>query len=92
MSELAPGLYITETATQGSIAVIDLAQLTGIAGARGLVIHPADWDRIPGRYQEQLIDLMTRETAEAGLAALEAWLAGPPGASYTPDSGHFPPS
>lgn len=73
MSELAPGLFVSEYAPRGKCLVM---APTAIFPSRSVAIYPADWDLLPGETRERILDEITRTDAQRGLRMIEVALAG----------------
>jgi hypothetical protein len=81
MAELAPGVFVTPLLEPGTAYVVNMDARVGTHAAdfgeqgRGLAIPEADWERIDAPERERILDTVTRDSAEAGLARLQGWLA-----------------
>lgn len=75
MSEMAPGVYVTDLVSPGRAFMLNLEVLLPGGPLRGVAVNPADWARIPPAERERILDDVTRADAERGLARIEAMLA-----------------
>jgi hypothetical protein len=72
MTELAPGVFVSEFVPSGKAFVIALREiLGGDAPERGIAVAPADWERVPAATRERILDDITRGDAARGLCALQ---------------------
>lgn len=82
MAELAPGIFVTDWLAEPGTAFVLNGTAFGLpdcgADGKGIVLHQADWDRLPPAEREALLDDITRRSAEDGLKRLERWLGGNP--------------
>ena len=69
MAELAPGLYVASYLEPGTAFVLNIGH------GKALALATADWERLDPAEREKLLDTLTREDAERGLALLEGMLA-----------------
>lgn len=75
MAEVAPGLYVTSTIPEGTAYVMNLSVFEPGRGL-GLAMSSVDWEKLPAVSREELMDRITRKSAEAGLGLLEGYLKG----------------
>jgi hypothetical protein len=73
VAELAPGVFVSELVPSGQAFVIDAAAF-GLGEGRAVAVSEVDWRRIPAADRERFLDDVTRESAEAGVARLQAYL------------------
>ena len=77
MSEVAPGIFLSEFVDRGTVYVMDLRFLTftGDAPDLGVAIHPDDWAKFPPAERERFLDEMTRRDAARGVRRLQEMLS-----------------
>lgn len=75
MSELAPGIYVSDLVEAGKAFVLNLELLVPDGPRRGVAVNPDDWARLPAGFREQLLDDVTRGDAERGVRRVEGFLA-----------------
>lgn len=74
MSAVAPNLFVSNFIPAGTAYVMDLDHLL-LGLGRGLAMSVDDWERMSGAARERIVDALIKQSAEAGLSALQDWLA-----------------
>lgn len=73
MTELAPGLFVSDMVPEGQAFRLDLETI-GVGYGYGIAINPSTWGRLTPAQQEKLLDDYVRHSAAAGTRALERFL------------------
>jgi hypothetical protein len=81
MSELAPGLCVSDFVKPGTALEMKTGSLIPGASPLTVALHPDDWARIPGPERERILDRMVRSDVARGLELIHEFLGAKEGLS-----------
>lgn len=78
MSEIVPGLFVSDFVEEGVVYQFRRGFIYGVPGG-AIAISPTTWERLSPAQREEVRDILVRRNAHEGQLALEQFLVSNPG-------------